>query len=102
PPPPRGGRPSRRSRNRRNHPRLLKATSAPATKPRPSPPGRPWRVVLDAHAANWPVFTPPLTIQLGALESCAVAAHDGVALHQLLADGFRKLGANVLGLVRSN
>ena len=32
----------RRSGKRRNHPRLLKATSAPATKPRPSPPGRPW------------------------------------------------------------
>ncbi len=43
-------------RNRRNHPRLLKATSAPATKPRPSPPGRPWRVVLDAHAAKLACF----------------------------------------------
>jgi hypothetical protein len=34
--------------------RILTAASA-----RPSPPGRPWRVVLDAHAANWPVFAPP-------------------------------------------
>jgi hypothetical protein len=41
-------------------------------------------------------------IPLGALESCTVAAQDGVVLHQLLADDFRKLGANVLGLVRSN
>src|ERR1700730_16062004 len=32
---------------------------APPTNPRPPPPGRPWRVVLDAHAANWPVFAPP-------------------------------------------
>src|ERR1700730_10700827 len=54
----RAGLRSRRSRNRRNHPRLLKAPDAPGTKPRPSPPGRPWRVVLDAHAANWPVFAP--------------------------------------------
>src|SRR3984893_12635667 len=55
----RRGRLGGRSRDRRNHPRFLKATAAPATKPRPSPPGRPWRVVLDAHAANWPVFAPP-------------------------------------------
>src|SRR6202521_4713340 len=55
----RRGRPGGRSRNRRNHHRFLKAASAPATKPPPSPPSRPWRVVLDAHAANWPVFAPP-------------------------------------------
>src|ERR1700730_1426449 len=68
----RRGRLGGRSRDRRNHPRFLKATAAPATTPRPSPPGRPWRVVLDAHAANWPVFappqwpafTPPLTVRL--------------------------------------
>jgi phosphatidylserine/phosphatidylglycerophosphate/cardiolipin synthase-like enzyme len=37
---PRRGRPGGRSRNRRNHHRFLKAVSAPATKPRPSPPRR--------------------------------------------------------------
>src|ERR1700726_3404149 len=33
--------------------------AAPATKPRPFPPGRPWYVVLNAHAAKWSVFAPP-------------------------------------------
>ena len=39
-------------------------SAAPLPRPRrthfkPSPPGRTRRVVLDAHAANWPVFAPP-------------------------------------------
>src|ERR1700731_972745 len=37
----------------------LKATSAPAAKPRPSSPGRTRRVALFVPAANWPRFTPP-------------------------------------------
>jgi hypothetical protein len=45
--------------NPANSPRFLKAASAPAAKPRPFPPGRPRRIVLFAHAANWPGFAPP-------------------------------------------
>jgi hypothetical protein len=45
------------SRNWQNHPRLLNAASAPATKSWSSPPGR--RGTSTPSKANWPGFAPP-------------------------------------------
>jgi IstB-like ATP binding protein len=65
----------------RNHHRVLKATSAPAAKPRPSSPGRTRRVALyDSENGpgftppHWTAFTPPLTGWIEAAIVCVAEA----------------------------